>query len=126
MKMHLLSALRGEVDSVYVAHPVFHGRCEYTASVQTFLKDHHYPRQVLRCEAQYLNPHQIRQFYLLLLAMNQMRYVHMGQQQLVDAWSLRLFQRYLLADPSVREDEVNRATLEDLRTIMGIILSSFL
>jgi len=49
----------------------------------------------------------------------------LGQQQLVDAWSLRLFQQYLLADPSVHEDEAKVATLEDMRQIMKIIVCSF-
>lgn len=119
----MLSALSGHVDAVYVSHPVFSWLLEYTTFVQSSLKD--YPRQIVRRDARPLNPHQIRQLYLLQLAMNKIRYTNMGQQQIVDAWSLRLFQRYLLADPSVREDEANRAILEDMRTIMETILRSF-
>lgn len=43
----------------------------------------------------------------------------------VDDWSSRLSQRYLLADPSVHEDEAKVATLKDMRQIMGIIITSF-
>jgi hypothetical protein len=124
MAMHMLSALSGHIDAVYVCHPVFPRLLEYTTLVQSSLTN--YPRQIVRCDAQSLNPHQIRQFYLLQLAMNKIRYTNMGQQQMLDAWSLRLFQRYLLADPSIREDEANSAILEDLRTIMETILLSFL
>ena len=123
MKVHISSALRGDADAIYVSHPVFPAFLEYTSKIQSSLIG--YPMQILHCESADLIPHQIRQFYLLLLAMNQIRYVHMGQQQLVDAWSLRLFQRYLLADPSVHEDEASRATLEDMRTIIRTILGSF-
>ena len=118
----MLSALSGHVDAVYVCHPVFSWLLEYTTFIQSSLTN--YPRQIVRRDAP-PNPHQIRQLYLLQLAMNKIRYTNMGQQQMVDAWSLRLFQRYLLADPSVREDEVNSAILEDLRTIMETILRSF-
>jgi len=123
MKMHISSALRGDVDAIYVSHPVFPGFLEYTSKIQSSLIG--YPMQILHREPADLSPQRIRQLYLLQLAMDFWRYSLIPHQQVVDGWSLRLFQRYLLADPSVHEDEANRATLEDMRTIIRTILISF-
>lgn len=123
MKMHMLSALRGDVDALYVSHPVFPKILEYTAAVQSLLTG---VRQQIQGSDD-LTSRRIRQFYLLQLAMNIWRYpLGQHQQAVVDDWSLRLFRRYLLADPSVREAEAYRATLEDMRTVMGTILGSFM
>jgi hypothetical protein len=124
MKMHLLSARRGNVDAFHVSHPVFPEILEYTTTIQSSLILADYPRQTLRGEAHDLNPRQIRQLYLLLLAMDHVHYINLGQQRLVDAWSLRLFQRYLLADPFVHEDEACLATLDDMRLVMRVIIYS--
>lgn len=123
MKMHMLSALRGDVDALYVSHPVFPKILEYTAAVQSLLIG--VPQQILGSDD--LTPRRVRQFYLLQLAMDFWRYpLGQYQQAVVDGWSLRLFRRYLLADPSVREAEAYHATLEDMRTVMGTILGSFM
>lgn len=123
MKMHLLSARRGNVDAFFLSHPMFPEIHEYTAAIKSLLTG--YPRQILRGEVHDLNPRQIRQFYLLVTAYNGGRYTNPGRQQMFDNWSLRLFQRYLLADPSVWEDEASLATLEDMRHIMRFVIHSF-
>jgi hypothetical protein len=123
MKMHLLSARRGNVDAIFLSHPLFPEVHEYTAAIKSLLTG--YPRHILRGEIHDLNPRQIRQFYLLLIAIDHGRYPNPGQQQLLDNWSLRLFQRYLLADPSVWEDETSLATLDDMRHIMRFVIHCF-
>ena len=123
MKVHISSALRGDADAIYVSHPVFPAFLEYTSKIQSSLIG--YPMQILHCESADLIPQRIRQLYLLQVAMDVWRYSLIPHQQVVDGWSLRLFQRYLLADPSVHEDEASRATLEDMRTIIRTILGSF-
>lgn len=123
MKMHFVSARRGNVDAYFVSHPVFPRFVEHTDTVQSLLT--WYPRQILRCEIHDLNPLQVRQLYLLQVAMDNVRYVHLGQQRRVDKWSLRLFLRYLLTDPSVLEDEARLATLDDMRRVMRFTIRSF-
>jgi hypothetical protein len=124
MKTHMVSALSGDLNDCYVSHPLFTRRLEKTYVVQSRLA--WFPRQILKCEAHALNPRQTRQFYLLHLAADYVQH-HEDQhhQQLVDEWSLHLFRRYLLADPTVYEDEARCATLEAMRDLWRTIVPHF-
>ena len=125
MKMHMSSALSDNLNAHYVSHPFFAGVLEETCMVHWCLTI--FPQQILRCEPHDLNLRQTRQFYLLHLAMNRLQPVRGGtqQRQMASDWSLRLLQRYLLADPAIDWDEAKLASLEDMRKVMDGFLNLF-
>jgi hypothetical protein len=114
MKTHMDSTLGGDLNAHYVSHPVFARHLTETSFIRFRLT--RFPPKI--CEPHTLNPRQIRQFYLLQLALTHTQsFVGRQGPQSMDDWSLHLLKRYLLVDPAVDEREAKRATLHAMRAV---------
>jgi hypothetical protein len=128
MSEHASTALEGQANAHYMSHPVMVDHLLETSALRAHVHRSH--SHMLWSTSDYLSPIEIRQIYLLYLAMGLVTVAPVAPghalQQATDEWSLRLLKRYLLAAGSVYEDEANGATLRDARLAMARYVGSLM